>query len=211
MLRVILVAALAAAATGRCHADPVAYFPNYTREGKARGMFDGMAPWYAEALRVMKEPPLWPAKPGIEVYRFLIMPTWGNPIAVRAVAINGGYKLFSRRLSGQGGYDIGKLDEQREVALSHEDSDELQKRIAALKLFELTREEETVGSDGDEWVLEGVSSGKYHVIHRWCASRYNPGKRGLKPFVDLCDFLISKSGLSKRPTNRGLELLPETK
>ncbi len=63
-------------------------------------------------------------------------------------------------------------------------------------------------SDGDEWVLEGVSDGRYHVINRCCPSSGSPTARSLEPFIALCKFPIEKSGLSERPKNGRYELLP---
>jgi hypothetical protein len=103
------------------------------------------------------------------------------------------------------------LAEQAEVILSRDDSTELQKRIDTLKFFAMSAEDDTVGMVGEQWILEGVANGKYHVIHRWCASTYNPAKRGLRPFLHLCEFLVAKSGLSNRPMNRDHELLPLAK
>ena len=211
LLSVIFIAALAAAVSCQCRADDSAYFPTHKEGEKAPGLPDIYALWYGASLRKMKEPALWPAKPDIQVYRFLILPTWGHPMAVRTVVTEKGGKLIARRLSGQGGYSLGKLDEQREIALSREDSTELKKRIGLLKFFEMPTEDDTSGTDGEQWILEGVANGKYHVIHRWCASAYDPGKRGLKSFLHLCEFLVTKSGLSKRPMNRDHELLPLAK
>lgn len=211
LMRTLCIAALAATVTHPCHAGDTEYFPIYKDGEKAVGLPDHYGLWYAESLKLMKEPALWPAKPATQVYRFLILPTWGHPIAMRAIATDSSYKLISRRLSGQGGYDAGKLDEQREITLSREDSAELQKRIDAMKFFVMPTEDDTSGNDGEQWILEGVANGKYHVIHRWCASGYEPDKRGLRNFLNLCEFLVTKSGLSKRPMNRDQELLPLTK
>jgi hypothetical protein len=52
-------------------------------------------------------------------------------------------------------------------------------------------------------VVEGVSQGKYHFVGRWCATDYNPKKRGLVNFDALCKFLVDKSKISARPTNKG--------
>lgn len=211
LLNIILIASIAVAAHCQCRAEDSVFFPTHPEGVQGPGLTDIYAFWYGESLELMQEPALWPAKPNIQVYRFLILPTWGNPIAVRAVAAGDAYKLISRRLSGQGGYEIGTLAEQLEVTLSDDDSAELRKRINALKFFEMPTEDDTSGTDGEQWLLEGVANGKYHVTHRWCASAYDPDKRGLKPFLHLCEFLVTKSGLSKRPMNRDHELLPLAK
>jgi len=71
----------------------------------------------------------------------------------------------------------------------------------------MSPERDLMGMDGDETVFEGVSGGKYHVINRWCATSYDPEKRGLLAFNRLCKFLIDKSKLSWRPRNKGHRLM----
>ena len=142
------------------------------------------------------------------VYRFTILPTWGNPIAVRARKEANTFTLSARRLDGEGGYDPGKLVEQKEVELTEVESMALESLIKELKFFRMSTDDETYGKDGDEWILEGVAEGKYHVVQRWCAAKYDPKKRGLEPFLALCKFLVDKSTLSERPKNKGREILP---
>ena len=33
------------------------------------------------------------------------------------------------------------------------------------------------GTDGSEWIIEGVKDGKYHVVERWCANDTPPVER----------------------------------
>lgn len=185
------------------------YFPIRQNEGDP-GIRKFEAERYGKALGRMNEPrlPDVAKEPKAVVYRFTILPAWGNPIAVRAQWEAGAFSLSSRRLDGQGGYDPGKLVEQKEVKLTADDSKTLESLIAALGLFQMPTEDDTNGRDGDEWILEGVAEGRYHVVARWCAGSHEPKKRGLEPFLALCSFLIDKSTLSERPRNRGHELLP---
>jgi len=163
------------------------------------------AKWYVTNLERMNEGRLpGPAKNGTqEAYRMMILPTWGNTIMVRVEKRQDGFVLFSKRLSGQAGYDPGKLAETKEVQLSAEDTAKLNELLIEAKFFEMPTEENVRGFDGDETVFEGVSGGKYHVIRRWCATAYDPKKRGLLAFNRLCKFLIDKSKLSERPRNKG--------
>jgi hypothetical protein len=144
------------------------------------------------------------------VIRFLILPTWGNPIVVRAVKEGDRYRLFARRLDGQGGYDPGKLVESKEVLLSVEDSKKLSHHLDAAKIFELATSDDVRGNDGSEWIVETVKNGKYQVIVRWTAE-YNTAERHLTPFVEFCDYLIRASNITQRPTNRGSEIIPKSK
>ena len=185
------------------------YFP--VRKGaNDPGVSEFEADWYGKALDRMKEPrlPGLAKDPRAVVFRFTILPTWGNPISVRAEKAGPIYKLFARRLDGQGGYDPGKLVEQPEVALTESDSTTLNSLIAAVNFFNLPTEDEVRGFDGDEWILEGVADGRYHVVDRWCAADYDPGKRGLEAFLTLCRFLIDKSTLTEVPRNKGHEIFP---
>jgi hypothetical protein len=157
----------------------------------------------------MNEPPLPEAAENAdaEIYRLLILPTWGNSIAVRVQKRGEFYHLSARRLDGQAGYDPGNLVESKDVELDPEDSKTLGGLIQNMNFFKMAKEDDVRGMDGDEWIIEGVSHGKYHVATRWCAPNYGPDKRGLKPFLALCTFLLDKSTLSERLKNKGHKLI----
>lgn len=185
------------------------YFPIRTKSD-AEGVTAFEAKWYGESLKRMNEPRLLDAAKDVnaEVYRLMILPTWGNPVVVRVERHGRLYNLSARRLDGQGGYDPGKLIESKNVELDPGDSKNLVALIQNLNFFHLsTDDREVSGNDGEEWIVEGVSHGKYHVVERWCATDYNPDRRGLKPFLALCKFLIDKSTLSERPKDKGHKLI----
>ena len=176
------------------------YFPIKMKAGE-EGISKFEADWYGKSLKRMKEPrlPDFTKDVNAEVYRMMILPSWGNPIAVRVQKHGGIYRLSARRLGGQGGYDPGKLVEARDLELSADDSKVLEVLIQNLDFFKLSTDDGAFGTDGDESVIEGVSHGKYHVIHRWCASSYHPDKRGLTAFLNLIRFLLHESELSQGP------------
>lgn len=167
------------------------------------------AQWYGKSLERMKEPrlPDFAKDANAEVYRIMILPTWGNSIVVRIHRHEELYSLSARRLDGQAGYDPGKLVEAKDINLSASDSKALETLIQNLDFFQLSTNDNVRGFDGDEWILEGVSQGKYHLAQRWCADSYDPKKRGLTAFLALCRFLIDKSTLSERPKNKGHKLI----
>lgn len=142
-----------------------------------------------------------------EAYCMMIIPTWGNAILVRVQRHGRSYSLSSRRLDGQPGFENGKLVEAKDFELSAEDSKALEQLIQNLNFFQLDTDDGVNGADGDEWLFQGVSLGQFHFAKRWCASSYNPDKRGLKAFLDLCRFLVDKSALSERPKNKGHKLI----
>lgn len=184
------------------------YFPIKTAtEGEGVTAFE--AKWFSEPLRRMKEPRLRESTSDMqaEVYRVMILPTWGNPIVVRAQKLEGIFQLSARRLDGQGGYDPGKLVESKDTKLNLADSQMLDGLIQKLDFFQSPTEEEGInGMDGDETILEGVSKGRYHVIERWTAT-YKTSERGLNTLLELSKFLLDRSQLSTRPQNKGHKLL----
>jgi hypothetical protein len=184
------------------------YFPIETAPG-TDGLTQFESEWYGKSLERMHEPNLLELSKGAktEIYRFMILPTWGNSIAVRVDKEGELYHLSARRLDGQAGYEPGNLVESKDLDLNAADSKTLSLLLQQLNFSQMTTKETFRGDDGDEWVLEGVSRGSYHVITRWCAESYNPDKRGLKTFLDLCKFLIDKSTISRRPTNKGEKLI----
>jgi hypothetical protein len=184
------------------------YFPIKT-DARAEGVTAFEAEWYGKTLERMDEPRLLDAVKDVnaETYRLMILPTWGNSIVVRVQRHGEFYSLSARRLDGQAGYDPGRLVESKDIELDAEDSKTLGVLIQNLNFFELPTDDTVRGFDGDEWIVEGVSHGKYHVAQRWCAPAYNPDKRGLKSFLAFCRFLIDKSTLSDRPTNKGHKLI----
>jgi hypothetical protein len=183
------------------------YFPIKTKAGDD-GVTAFESKWYGESLKRMNEPrlPELAKRASADIYRLIILPTWGNSIVVRVQRHGELFSLSARRLDGQAGYNPGKLVESKDVGLDANDSKTLGALIHNLNFFELPTEDGVEGMDGDEWIIEGVSHGKYHVIQRWCAFSVNPDKRGLQPFLALCRFLVDKSVFSEAPKNRGHNL-----
>ena len=184
------------------------YFPIKTKDGRD-GLTKFEVEWYGKSLERMKEPKLpdLAKDANTEVYRMLILPTWGNSIVVRVQKHGDLYSLSARRLDGQAGYDPGKLVETKDFDLSADVSRSLETLIQNLKFPQLSMTDKVRGFDGEEWVLEGVSEGKYHVVERWCATSYDPKKRGLTAFLALFRFLLDKSKLSERPANKGHKIM----
>ncbi len=206
-MKTILLVSLLCCATTFALADG-SYFPIKTKAG-SEGLTAFESEWYGKSLERMKEPrlPALVKDVNADVYRMMILPTWGNSIVVRVQRHGDLYSLSARRLDGQAGYDPGKLIEAKNIQLSADDSKTLGVLIQNLNFFQSSTENDIYGHDGDEWIIEGVSQGKYHVVQRWCAPSYNPEKRKLTAFLALCKFLLDKSTLSERPRNKGRKLL----
>jgi len=91
------------------------FFPIKAHAGDP-GLSEFSAGWYSENLSRMKEPRLIDASTNIQarIYRFLILPTWGNAVAVRVEKKRGSYVVSSRRLAGEAGFKSGELVEEHD-------------------------------------------------------------------------------------------------
>jgi hypothetical protein len=160
---------------------------------------DFQAGWYAKALRRMGEPSLARAPIAARVYRFTILPTWGHPVSVRMTA---GEVIEAKRLDGFGGYEPGRLAEQVSLKLSAEQMNQFRSLFGKLAFWQMPFDVPDRGFDGSEWILEAVELGKYHVVARWSPS-LQTDRRGLRAFVDLCEWLFRVSPLSNDVQNKG--------
>lgn len=184
----------------------LSYFPPATFPGRDQ---DLLVHWYSADLYALGEKPLTDLvkNPDADAYRLMVLPTWGNAIAIEAQRCGSAYCLTARRLNGEAGFEIGKLVEARDVTLDSVDSSALEALIQGLKFFQMPEDDHVLGFDGDEWILEGVAQGQYHLADRWSATTIDTKARGLTAFVALCRFLVEKSQLSQGPKNKGDDLL----
>lgn len=139
---------------------------------------DFVVRWYVKHLRAMREPSLWETSrnPKNHVYRLLWLRTFHKPISVRLAVNDDGTGLLTVKiLSGQGGYEPGRLVTNRTRRLSRDQVDLFLEQVDEANFWNLpTKEEEkqqgtevVVGLDGAQWILEGVKDGTYHVVDRW--------------------------------------------
>jgi len=121
--------------------------------------------WYAKHLSAMKEPVL-PAEdinPGKFALRVLYLPTWGRPVAFRYEARDGHFLRRFIMLSGDGGYDPGKIKSESTKEIGE---DQIQAIFAALDqtgFWKLPVDDKVIGLDGSQLIVETIKDGKYQV------------------------------------------------
>lgn len=130
------------------------------------------------SLRRMGEPSLACHNLSTHVYRFVMLPTWGRPAAVRVSFAARSTPLVAVGLTGAGGYDPGQRAFRATRELNYAERSELRRAIQRARFWSTpTRDDSVQVRDGTEWVLEGRLGNSYHVVAR---SSPRPG-----PFREL--------------------------
>ena len=97
--------------------------------------------------------------------------------------------LTTKISSGHGGYEPGKLIENRARKLNREQTRWFLDRVEELKFWSLPttppKDARTVGLDGAQWILEGVKDTQYHVVDRWSPDNGAVRTLGLAMLIDL--------------------------
>jgi hypothetical protein len=128
--------------------------------------------WYSRQLRALKEPSLFleARTPHAESYRFLWLRTFHHPIAIRIdVKPDGTGILTTKIATGAGGYSPGILKEEEFRPLSRAEIAPFLAKVDKLGFWSAPthQQNEELGCDGSQWIIEGVKRGKYHVVDRW--------------------------------------------
>jgi len=171
-------------------------------------------------LRSFKEPSLKEAAPKDTIdIRFIWVPTFNMPFAIRATGNSDKAVLKVVRMKGKGGYDWGEIESERSIDLSKEQW----KSLLALVSVDGAREpsqktnkelrenfvEAKSGFDGSTWFLEVRDPKGYSVegvpnpiigdseLEKKLKEKSN---LNLKPFLDICLKLHALSGLDEKPT-----------
>jgi hypothetical protein len=161
------------------------YFPRGVL-GATPQEHDFKASWYAKELRALHEPSLWELSqdPNVEAYRFLWLRSFHHPIAVRLVLrASGSGWMHVRMTSGQGGYEPGRIIRYGVSWLTKSKTQSLLSALAAARFWNLPTLAGTnagpdgvqwIGTDGAQWIVEGVKNGQYHVVDRWSPDTADP-------------------------------------
>lgn len=120
----------------------------------------------------MQEPSLYSmAQASAEGYRFLLVPSFGPPQAVRIQKTANGYVLTFKQLTADA-LRGGKLVASHERPLTAAEAKAVMEGVERISFWKLPLHPggEHVGTDGDQWILEGVRDSTYHVVDWWSPS-----------------------------------------
>ena len=145
--------------------------------------------WYGKHLKAMREPSLLKeSRSETEVYRFLWLRSFHNPIAVRVDRNGSNVNLVVKKLSGAGGYDPGKLIVSKNLRLDQGQWCEFMGMLERAKYWnEPLDDANGAHIDGAQWILEGVREGRYHAVDRWTPDD--------GAFREACVYLLELGGV----------------
>ncbi|HBS88370.1 MAG: hypothetical protein A2W91_17365 [Bacteroidetes bacterium GWF2_38_335] len=124
--------------------------------------------WYSKHLTALEEPVLSDSLP-TKIFRFTYLRTFDNPIVIGIENTNDTISIYWKVSDGAGGYEPGKLIENRKKELTVADWEKIENKVNSIKFWNLpTVEKSLLGSDGSQWIFEGKTLGNYHVVDRWC-------------------------------------------
>lgn len=150
--------------------------------------------WYSEHLHAMQEPLLFHKNLNKEVYRFTWLRTFNHPVVVRIEKTGEQHKLVWKLCDGAGGYEPGSLKISKEVEIKPEKWETFKSKLDVLDYWNMSLGSMSTGTDGSEWILEGVDKEKYKVVTVWTPSE---GK-----FYDACNYLLSLTDLEIDEENK---------
>jgi hypothetical protein len=146
-----------------------------------------VANWYSEHLHAMNEPLLFNRKIDKEIYRFTWLRTFDKPMTFRFEKENSSYTLYWKVLSGAGGYEPGTIEIKRLKILTQNEWTEFIQLIEKANFWNMNLGRSSIGTDGSEWIMEGLSQTDYRAVIVCSPNKGN--------FYNACDYLISLTNL----------------
>ena len=166
------------------------YFPTkmFSNNSNLPSLRNFKVNWYSKQLIALKEPIIFSDTSKKEIYRFTWLRSFHNPIAIRMETLGNVYRLYWKLCSGAGGYAPGELIIDKQKIVDKNTWDEFIILLDEIDFWELNTEEEVLGSDGAEWIIEGKRLNQYQVVDRWTPNHDSK-------YFKCCDFLIKLTDL----------------
>jgi len=127
--------------------------------------------WYSRNLEALHKPAFFKIADDSskECYRFLWLRSFNHPVSVRLCREGSDkWKLTTKVAAGAAGFRPGSiiLDESRE--LYSREVEPFLSRVDTLGFWSAPNPvNDQTGTDGSQWVIEGVKGGKYYIVDRW--------------------------------------------
>ena len=151
--------------------------------------------WYGTTLAAAQEPSLFAKKrsPGVQAYRFLLLQSFHDSFLVRLeVRPDGSSSLIEKTIGRRGSAGAGRVVHEERKEVSSVRTADFLNDVSGVSFWVLPTEGGSVGDDGAEWVIEGVQSGRYHVVNRWSPGKGPAYELGSKLLLDLAGMKLAQ-------------------
>lgn len=153
--------------------------------------------WYTRCLKAMKEPVLSRLKDRErEVYRFLWLRTFDQPIAIRLARCRNECIVEVKELDGKSGFEVGTLSRSTSDTVSFRKWKRFVSLLETADFWELPLDKLGLVVDGAMWILEGYRSKRYQVVNRHCPQVDGPDTA----FRRACLHLVRLAGVEVPPS-----------
>lgn len=143
--------------------------------------------WYSKFLFEMKEPLLFNKPIQKEVFRFTWLRTFDEPVVIRIEKESNQISINWKVTDGKGGYEPGNLITDENKSISIKEWNEFIDLVKGIDFWNMKRRGQ-FGTDGSEWILEGVNESNYHVVSVWTP-------RAKSQYYEVCNYLIELTDL----------------
>src|SRR5271157_294442 len=154
--------------------------------------------WYSHELKALEEPSLFKLADNstAESYRFLWLRTFHAPVAIRLDLMTDGTGIPTTKVAnGEAGfpYTVKHVVENDSRPATRQETQAFLAQIKKVGFWSLpTHVNDQTGTDGSQWIFEGVKEGKYHVVDRWSPEKGPIRELGLNLVFDFAHMKIPK-------------------
>jgi len=153
---------------------------------------------YSMELSAMKEPVLYNDTSKNEIYRFSWFRSFDDPIAIRIEKSKDTYLLYWKSCYNKVDKPMALLIDERKI-IDKATWDLFKDKLKKLAYWKMDTndppEPGTIRLDGSNWILEGKTATKYHVVDRW-----SPDSKS--KYYQCCDYLIGLTDLNIPPRGK---------
>ena len=144
--------------------------------------------WYGSPLRAFNETSLLDnSDESREIYRFLWLRSFNNPVVVLVERSKKGASVYSKELNGGSGNSPVKIINEFKRDLSESEWCDFLRSVERAKFWAMPDTKDDLGVDGSRWVLEGVKDGRYHLVDRFTPTTGE--------FRKACIYMLNLSGV----------------
>lgn len=138
--------------------------------------------WYSKQLSALEEPSIYEQRndDSQQVFRFTWLRTFHHPVSIRLrIRKDGTGLLYVKMTDGAGGYEPGRIKKNLMKDIDEESVKSFQKLLNNEGFWKLPSIQEVIGCDGAQWIIEGLSNRRYHLVDRWSPEEGGVRKIGL--------------------------------